>query len=600
MQKLEKIQFMNLELAELVKQLNNAMDIAQLGLYEWNVKTNTVRFDKRAYEIIGVDPNTFDHTMASILRRVIHPDSLEEFQQSLRKASAVEIVENKSYRLSHPKKEICWIKFMSRIIKENGETVKLVGVIMDVTNDVLMTQDLKNEADFVISLIENVSSPFFYKDTQGFYRKFNKAFADFLGLKDEQIRNKTVYDVAPKHLAEIYEEADNKLLNEKGNQEYESLVMDGEGRYRHVVFRKSVHLSESNKALGIIGLMQDVTELRTAEKTLRKITEVQKIMMKCNQEISSYETEKEFLHELMIQFMMILDGATSAGLLKVNENQIVSLYDSHGISLNKEVLHMPYKESYIYEITQGNYNEVCLVNELSLFHLRPDDLGQEILKQNIIQSMIVIPVTYLDEINCFFAYGSADTHGFSEEDVAASEFIRGEMDALIQSFVFFQKTVMMARYDAITGLMNRGYFDKSLKEYLEREPGEDVRVVIIDLEDFKQINDRWGHDVGDRYLNFIGESLNRVFSDNGFWGRIGGDEFAGLVHSMSYQELEEKLLEVKGLYNSFASEESKATFCGEFSYGISSYFEDGISHPQLLKVADSRMYDHKKAHKRGR
>jgi diguanylate cyclase (GGDEF)-like protein/PAS domain S-box-containing protein len=600
MQKLKKSQNINLELAELVKQLNNAMDIANLGMFEWDVATDSVSFDKRSYEIMHVDPNSFDHTIEGLIKDVIHPDSISAFKNALEDARKKNKIANKVYRLNDSNGQVCWVKLMSRIIMEGDQIVKLIGVVMDVSRQVLMAQNVRAEAEFIEALIENVPSPIFFKNAEGRYQKFNKAFLDFLGLSREEVYNKSTYDVAPYHLAELYEEADKLLMQRKTSQKYESLVKAANNVNKNVVFRKAAYLNDRDEVLGIIGVMEDVTELRIAERTLRKISEAQHIMMKCNQDIDNYETEKEFLHNLMLQFMTSLEGATTAGLLKVDQDRILSLYDSHGLSLREELSHMVYEESYIYEITQGHHDRVGSVDELSLFHLRADDIGQEVLKQNIIQSLIVIPITYNGEIRWFFIYGSSEPHGFSKEDKQVSDFIRTEMDALIKSFLFFQQTLLMARYDGVTGLMNRAYFDKTLGEALMDSPDQSMQVVLIDLDNLKIINDIVGHDRGDACLKQLGDLLSDSFAGRSFWGRIGGDEFAGLVYAKTSQEVDQVLQELQGIYQTYLMEKDIPATGGNFSYGISSYLRDGKTYQELLKVADRRMYAHKNENKKKR
>lgn len=597
MSNLEKSHHLSLELAELVKQLNNAMDIAHLGMYEWDTLTNKVRFDKRAYEITGIDPNKFIHTMDAVLDQIVHPDSLAAFKKSIEMAREKNIIPNRAYRLRHPYRKVCWIKFMSRIIREEGRVVKLVGVMMDVTAQIVNTQQLKDDSEFIAALIENIPSPIFYKDVEGIYRKFNKAFEDFLGLKTEDIKDKTVYDVAPKELAEIYEAADNDLIAKRGKQVYESTVQSSDGQIKYVVFRKSVFQDDAGEVLGLIGLIQDVTNLRKAELTLRKISDAQKIMMDFNHQMIEYKEEKRFLHDIMTRFMALLEKATTAGLMKIEEDGLMTLYDSHELSLKNKKLSMTYEDSFLHLVVNGDYTCVHTVDELHIDQLQPDDLGREILNQNLVKSIVLIPITHLGKLRWFFIYGSDQINGFSEEDIKIANFIRTEMDALIKMYLYFQQTLMMAHYDSVTDLMNRAYFDKSLQAHIKEHCDEKFHVVIIDLDGLKQINDVLGHDAGDRYLKLLGHLLLLHCGKNSFWGRIGGDEYAGVVYETDYQDLVKKLESVQLMYRTKLHKESKGSFSLGFSYGISHYPEDGGAYKELLKAADKLMYAYKHGHK---
>lgn len=471
MSNLGKINHLSLELAELVKQLNNAMDIAHLGMYEWDTANNKVRFDKRAYEITGIDPNTFQHTMDAVLDEIVHPDSLEAFKESLMLAREKNIIPNRAYRLRHPYRKVCWIKFMSRIIREEGRVTKLIGVMMD------------------------------------------------------------------------------------------------------------------------------VTDLRKAELTLRKISKAQKIMMDFNHQMIDYKEEKKFLHDIMTRFMLLLEKATTAGLMKIEEDGVIYLYDSHELSLKNKKLSMTYENSFLHLVVNGEYDRVHTVNELHIDLLGPDDVGREILDQNLVQSMVLIPITHLGKIRWFFVYGSDQLNGFSEEDIKITDFIRTEMDALIKMYLYFQQTLMMAHYDSVTGLMNRAYFDKRLQDHIQKHGNEKFYVVLIDLDGLKQINDVLGHDAGDRYLKLLGHLLLSHCASNSFWGRIGGDEYAGVVYGSNYQELVKNLENMQRMYRMKLYKESKEKFSLDFSYGISHYPKDGRAYKELLKAADKLMYAYKNTHK---
>ena len=87
----------------------------------------------------------------------------------------------------------------------------------------------------------------------------------------------------------------------------------------------------------------------------------------------------------------------------------------------------------------------------------------------------------------------------------------------------------MAHYDALTGLPNRAYFSEQVQLDLERprgqSPSDSVMLILVDLDDFKHVNDTMGHLVGDKLLVQASERLNRVIGPRGVLARYGGDEF---------------------------------------------------------------------------
>lgn len=87
--------------------------------------------------------------------------------------------------------------------------------------------------------------------------------------------------------------------------------------------------------------------------------------------------------------------------------------------------------------------------------------------------------------------------------------------------------------DALTGLLNRGTFDDHLNTVFARANPEQICLIMIDLDHFKQVNDTWGHPGGDQTLRHVSKCLTRTFPRRGdVVARYGGEEFAVLLHGV--------------------------------------------------------------------
>ncbi|MCD6257999.1 MAG: diguanylate cyclase [Helicobacteraceae bacterium] len=101
----------------------------------------------------------------------------------------------------------------------------------------------------------------------------------------------------------------------------------------------------------------------------------------------------------------------------------------------------------------------------------------------------------------------------------------------------------LAYYDRVTSIANRHYFEEKIVQTVEnaRRYGTSCYLLMIDLDDFKIVNDTIGHHVGDLLLRFVGQSIQAVMRQNDSVFRIGGDEFAILIESKSPQEAVDKI-----------------------------------------------------------
>ena len=83
----------------------------------------------------------------------------------------------------------------------------------------------------------------------------------------------------------------------------------------------------------------------------------------------------------------------------------------------------------------------------------------------------------------------------------------------------------MARYDVVTGLPNRVYFTEVLDRAIRVSDGDAFGLMSIDLDRFKEVNDSYGHHVGDQLLTLVADRMRSVIGSKGFVARFGGDEF---------------------------------------------------------------------------
>ena len=131
---------------------------------------------------------------------------------------------------------------------------------------------------FLEMLFDAIPSPIFYKDKEGIYKNCNDAFSkNILGISKKDIIGKSLYDFPekiPKKNADIYYKKDNELLEKAGVQFYTSDVKCSDGITRHYNFYKATFVSDTDEALGIVGIMMDITDLQEKEKELKLLASI--------------------------------------------------------------------------------------------------------------------------------------------------------------------------------------------------------------------------------------------------------------------------------------------------------------------------------------
>jgi len=149
----------------------------------------------------------------------------------------------------------------------------------------------------------------------------------------------------------------------------------------------------------------------------------------------------------------------------------------------------------------------------------------------------------------------------------------------------------LAHYDAITGQLNRNAFNRDLRIALDTcAPDEHVGLLILDIDDFKDVNDRFGHRTGDDLLNQFATRLARAVRAGDCVYRLGGDEFAVLVQPLTSTEEVERI--ATRLYAAFGTPIALRghRLRPSFSAGIGVYPDDARDIETLVAHADIAMY----------
>jgi diguanylate cyclase (GGDEF)-like protein len=149
-----------------------------------------------------------------------------------------------------------------------------------------------------------------------------------------------------------------------------------------------------------------------------------------------------------------------------------------------------------------------------------------------------------------------------------------------------------SEFDLLTDIHNRFSLEKQLDARIEeaRENAGVFGLIYVDLDDFKRVNDLYGHRVGDLYLQEVAERMKRQLGPHDLLARLGGDEFAVLlpkVHNRA--EVEEIAQRLEHCFDAPLILEGR-TLQGTASFGIALYPEDNPARDGLLSVADAAMY----------
>jgi diguanylate cyclase (GGDEF)-like protein len=238
---------------------------------------------------------------------------------------------------------------------------------------------------------------------------------------------------------------------------------------------------------------------------------------------------------------------------------------------------------------------------------RAIESGKPVLENNVVEvqgyipgfsetrSEVCIPLVSFGETMGVLSLESAKVNAFDASDLPSLESVADICANAIQNTRYFEKIRHMAYVDGLTGLFNRRYFEKVVQQEIERAQRYQgaMSVVMFDIDQFKRLNDEFGHLLGDDVLRQVSTLFSQNLRKIDIACRFGGEEFAVIVpettgdHAFSVADKLRKVI-------------AQTAFLGvarpiTVTAGVASYPVNGITRDELVRAADEALYAGKQA-----
>lgn len=416
---------------------------------------------------------------------------------------------------------------------------------------------------FLFTLIDLLPEPIYLKDDRGVILICNKALQNFLHLKKEDIIGKSVFEILTSEDAKTCVEKEKPLFDPKGTDcvTYESVrIINGKKHY--VIERKRAISDQKGEILGIIGIIIDITELKKAQEKL--IAEENRLKL-------ALEIGSIAYMELDMKTNEIYISDTLLQLLGYESTVYLGYLDKF-----VNLIHPDDREHFI----SGLYT--CLVrNAIIVLQFR-------IKKPNDEYIWLEWKARPIEK--------DFDS-GEPAKIAAVMVDITGYKSKVLRQEQIISDLYVVATTDSLTGALVRWAGEAYIKRILDKtnngglnqEPGCPFSLIMIDLDNFKLINDTYGHLMGDAILSKIGETIKKSLRKNDIFVRWGGDEFLIFCQNSIDQTIPmaERLKHI--IKEAFFMEEISPTV----SIGLT-HANPGESLDEIFKRADEALYKAKK------
>ena len=428
---------------------------------------------------------------------------------------------------------------------EDNRIVGMLVMCSDVTEARRTEAAFKEQLHFTRALMDAIPNPVYFKDLEGRYRVYNRAWHELWGDGKDWV-GKSVHDMFGEPIAAIHDERDRPLLAGQSSVQYEALMPITGGRQREMLYNKVSFVDQEGKVAGLIGTITDVTGYKETERALE-----------------ASEARFRVLTESGLDLISVLaaDGAILYQSLALKN---LLGYDPSE-TIGRNVFDLIHREEV--EAARNAFMRIVETShfrEPLEFRIRHRD-GQwrtfESLGTNCLDNPHIRGVV------------------FNSRDVTDRKAIQ-------------QRIQHLAYHDNLTGLPNRGLLQDRLGHSIARaeRSGRKVAVLFLDLDNFKNINDTLGHDVGDELLRQVSRRLSECVRAGDTIARQGGDEFIVLLDNLEdgrgASVVAQKIL--NSLRAAFSLGGTEQHVSG--SVGIAVYPEDGRDAQTLMKNADTAMF----------
>ncbi|WP_293779580.1 sensor domain-containing diguanylate cyclase [uncultured Oxalicibacterium sp.] len=213
---------------------------------------------------------------------------------------------------------------------------------------------------------------------------------------------------------------------------------------------------------------------------------------------------------------------------------------------------------------------------------------------------LAVPLIATDDtIGAIFLRSYAGGTQYTEQDKELLRFVSTQIATAVERKQLYAQLQHASRYDPLTDLPNRGLLFDRLRTSLARarRRNEQMAVLFLDLDRFKEINDTHGHATGDQLLREVAQRMQQCIREADTVARIGGDEFVVLIESMQQPDYAMLVAEKIRAAVQRPMQFEAHTLHIQPSIGIARYPLDGQSEQTLLDHADKTMYEEKERRK---
>ncbi|MEF9997719.1 MAG: EAL domain-containing protein [Lachnospiraceae bacterium] len=551
--------------------------ISAVAIYEMNGDTVEILRVNDGYVELTEDSYDIINNVDVTLKQVIHPDDYEQFIDIFERAKRTTDFAEGNFRRDKKNGNMFWVNLKLKYLSGVGDRYVFYGALSDITDEKKMEEKLQRTL-FELETMIHVSSAgvckFYYDDEKKYEIIYaNDVFYSSRGYTKEQFEKEEQNNLESIMLPEDSQGAERIITKaiEEGQDktEYELRVRCRNGEIK--TFLCNVGIMYTEDEIIINSIDSDITSMKSMELQLKTANE---------QLQSQYTQERHFRETVVANAVAFYEIDLTHNIIVDGDQESLGTM-GHAKSTSFEELITDIAETKIHPddkdmfLTQVNYQKLLLDDQ--------NDLG-EVKVEYRVRSSEDGEYDWIEGVFTFFECKD-NSHRYcmwTSQDIND----RKEYELLLKE---------KADRDALTELYNCISFQEIVSNYLERY--QNGVCYMLDIDNFKRINDTKGHAYGDEILKIVAFILNSSFTSTSIVARMGGDEFAVFLPGQFARNKIEEFAQNTCRKVNEIQEQEEVDICFSCSLGVAIVDKETTTYDQLYKNADKAQYFSKRGGK---
>jgi len=489
--------------------------------------------------------------------------------------------------------EIRWVRSSNHPVFEGDRVIGVTGVLIDITERRWAEQELRESEEKYRTILENIEDSYFEIDIAGNLTFFNDSLCTIIGYPRDELMGMNYREFMDRETARaLYKIFNNVYRTEQPTKTFNWEIIRKDETRRFVEASISLRFDSNGDPAGFRGITRDITERKRAEQEVERYARRVHALYTVGQAASRSLDMDKLLTQSLKATLDVMN--TDVGYIYFSDTQAGTLTLKAHSGLSQDCIGsiglMNLDEEEI-KLAMECHQPVLELEKV--FKKTNLDTVTAAMKKDGLQAYVTVPLWSRGTPLGSLVIADRREHRFSPDELDLLSAIGTEIAVGIENALLLQRTKELSLTDELTGLYNRRHFYETLEFELYRtlRNSRPFSLVMLDLDGFKEYNDRFGHSLGDSILQSFAQTLNSTLrkSDTSF--RYGGDEFAIILAATNANRAKQVIdrIRAKWLKNPEAHHPTLETPLG-FSAGIAQFPENAETADALVFLADSALY----------